>query len=134
MDGKEKHLEKKDSGHEEEVAGIRVGHKKVPKLLIVVYIVLGIWAIGYAVFAPGKLAVSQTSEVSAQKGQQIVEGTCFNCHATGAAPVLEGVTDRLKDDEIRHILKNGRNTMPALGDRYNKKEIDQILAYLKTYK
>lgn len=124
----------KKENHYEEVSGIKVGHARMPALMRIVTYVLIVWAIGYAAFAPGKLVVSGEEEIPVNKGEKIVQGTCMSCHASGAAPVLKGVTDRLSDDEIKHILKNGRNTMPALANLYSEEELDLIIEYLGTYK
>jgi len=116
------------------VSDIQVEHNKVPKLLVAVFYVVAIWAIGYAVFMPGKLAVEPAAAPQDNKGELIFTGTCLNCHATGAAPDLKGVTDRLKEEDIKNLIKNGRNTMPAIGHLYSNKEIDQVYEYLEDYR
>ncbi|MEH7441402.1 c-type cytochrome [Heyndrickxia sp. MSNUG] len=116
------------------VSDIKIEHNKVPKLLVAVFYVVAIWAIGYALFMPGKLQVEPAAAPQENKGELIFTGTCLNCHATGAAPDLKGVTDRLKEEDIKNVIKNGRNTMPAIGHLYTDKEIDQVYTYLENYR
>lgn len=116
------------------VSDIKIAHNKVPKLLVIVFYIVAIWAIGYAIFMPGKLAVEPAAAPQDNKGELIFEGTCLNCHATGAAPDLKGVTDRLKEEDIKNVIKNGRNTMPAIGHLYTDKEINLVYEYLEDYR
>lgn len=124
----------KDHKELDVVSDIKVAHNKVPKILVIVFYIVAIWAIGYAVFMPGKLAVEPAAAPQDNKGELIFEGTCLSCHATGAAPDLLGVTDRLKEEDIKNVIKNGRNTMPAIGHLYSEKEIDLVYEYLQDYK
>lgn len=53
------------------------------------------------------------------EGEKVYQSICVACHGAdrmgiGHAPPLRGVRHRLSEDEIRTILKNGRNGMPAL--------------------
>lgn len=116
------------------VSDIEVAHNHVPKILVIVFYIVAIWAIGYGIFMPGKLAVEPSAAPQGNKGELIFEGTCLTCHATGAAPDLNGVTDRLQEDDIKNVIKNGRNTMPAIGHLYTEKEIDLVYEYLQDYK
>ena len=118
----------------EEVSGIKMGKRKVPPYLKTVYLVLIIWAVGYALFMPGKLVESSSADVSLDRGKQIYEGTCLSCHATGVAPDLKGVTQRYKPEEIENIINKGRNTMPALGQRFNEADRKSVVQYLETIK
>ncbi len=52
-------------------------------------------------------------------GEQVYQSICVACHGAdrrgiGHAPPLRGVRHRMGEEEIRAILKNGRNGMPAL--------------------
>lgn len=126
--------QKRESEEAEIVSGIKVEHNKVPKLLVAVFYIVAIWAIGYAIFMPGKLAVERAAAPQANKGELIFTGTCLNCHATGAAPDLKGVTDRMSEEDIKNVIKKGRNTMPAIGNLYTDKEIDKVYEYLEDYR
>lgn len=131
---KENQQHDEDRKDEDLVSGIKIEHNKVPKLLVAVFYVVAIWAIGYAIFMPGKLEVEPEAAPKDNKGELIFTGTCLNCHATGAAPDLKGVTDRLKEEDIKNVIKNGRNTMPAIGHLYTDKEIDKVYEFLEDYR
>jgi quinoprotein glucose dehydrogenase len=52
-------------------------------------------------------------------GHQVYQSVCIACHGPdmrgiGHAPPLKGLRHRMKEDEFRAVLKNGRNGMPAL--------------------
>lgn len=52
------------------------------------------------------------------RGQQLYEERCLQCHGpnlqgNGMAPPLLGVEARVKEEDIRALLKTGRNLMPA---------------------
>ncbi|MEW8971327.1 c-type cytochrome [Mesobacillus jeotgali] len=129
-----KEYQQHDSKEADIVSDIKIEHNKVPKLLVAVFYVVAIWAIGYAIFMPGKLAVEPAAAPQDNKGELIFEGTCLSCHATGAAPDLKGVTDRMPEEDIKNVIKKGRNTMPAIGHLYTEKEIDKVYEYLKDYR
>ena len=52
-------------------------------------------------------------------GEQVFQTLCVACHGAdrrgvGHAPPLRGLRHRMGEDEVRAVLKNGRNGMPAL--------------------
>jgi quinoprotein glucose dehydrogenase len=52
------------------------------------------------------------------RGQQIYDANCARCHGSdrfgvGTSPPLQGLARRMKDDDVRTIVKNGKNLMPA---------------------
>ncbi len=51
------------------------------------------------------------------KPEDIYKQTCISCHGDayqgGVGPALKGVGDRRSADEIKDIITNGKNTMPA---------------------
>ena len=52
------------------------------------------------------------------RGQAVYEEHCVKCHGpnfqgNGMAPPLLGLAGRLRDDEVRALLKTGRNLMPV---------------------
>jgi quinoprotein glucose dehydrogenase len=52
-------------------------------------------------------------------GHQVYQSVCIACHGPelrgiGHAPPLKGLRHRMKEEEFRAVLKNGRNGMPAL--------------------
>ncbi|MEA3213791.1 MAG: hypothetical protein QOE70_6848 [Chthoniobacter sp.] len=59
---------------------------------------------------------------------------CVACHGPdrkgiGAAPPLRGLRHRMKDDEIRALLKSGRNTMPPQ-PQLTEEQIKPLLDFL----
>lgn len=74
-------------------------------------------------------------------GQEQFEKTCLQCHATvegqvSFGPNLHGVLKaphpRKTPAEVRVILKDGKNKMPAFGDKLSPKDVDNLIAYLRT--
>lgn len=125
-----------------EVSGIRMGNAKVPKFLIAVYIVLGIWGLGYATFATPINDRLETSGPDGKKnapydGAQIFQQNCTACHNVTneklVGPGLAGVSKRMTDEELRHTLLNGRGQMPALPNLgLDTEQINAIFKYLKS--
>ncbi len=125
-----------------EVSGIRMGNAKVPKFLIFVYIILGIWGIGYATFAT---PINDRLESSGPNGKSnapydgatLFQQNCASCHNVTnvklVGPGLAGVSKRLTDEQIRQTLLNGRGPMPALPNLgLDSEQINAIFKYLKT--
>jgi quinoprotein glucose dehydrogenase len=55
----------------------------------------------------------------ATAGEQVYQSICVACHGAdrrgiGHAPPLRGLRHRMKEEEIRSVLKNGRNGMPPM--------------------
>ena len=67
-------------------------------------------------------------------GEQVYQSICVACHGPdrrgiGHAPPLRGLRHRMGPDEIRAILKNGRNGMPAL-PFLTEQQIQPLLDFL----
>lgn len=126
--------------HVDVVNGMKQGHGKIPKFLIFVYAFLGVWAVVYAI-AAGPLDERDTMAapqgVSVETGKKLA-GQCLACHGTdlggGMGPTLKGVIDKMGEEEFKNVLKNGRNTMPALGAAWTDDEMGSMIEYLKTVK
>jgi polyvinyl alcohol dehydrogenase (cytochrome) len=69
-------------------------------------------------------------------GAAIYQQNCALCHSTdgtgGSGPSLVGVGDRHTVDELRAIVQNGRNTMPAWEGELTPAEIDAVVQYIST--
>ena len=68
-----------------------------------------------------------------------VERGCAHCHGPDAAgtqdaPNLQGVTQRLKPEEVRSQIVNGGKSMPAFGDMLTAEETDTLLVWLRSLK
>ncbi len=76
-----------------------------------------------------------------QAGQTHFHTICSNCHgpdalSTGSykAPKLideEYLPGSFSDDDIRETIINGTDKMPSQGSKFNKKQIDEIIKYLR---
>ncbi|MBN6186540.1 cytochrome c [Aneurinibacillus sp. BA2021] len=130
--------------HFDEVMGIKQGHGKVPRFLVVVYAVLAIWAVGYALTVKGideRPAGGEAAQgVSAEVGKGL-SGQCLACHGAdfkggmgGAAPSLHGVVDKLKPEGVKEVLTKGRGGMPPLGAAWTPDQQDSMVEFLKTLK
>ena len=134
----------KDLTHQKyhEVSGIRMGNAKVPKFLITVYIVLGIWGLGYATFAT---PINDRLETSGPDGKAnapydgatLFQQNCSSCHNVTkeklVGPGMAGVSQRLNDAELQKVLLNGRGPMPALPNLgLDTQQVEAIFRYLKT--
>jgi quinoprotein glucose dehydrogenase len=67
-------------------------------------------------------------------GEQMYMTVCFACHGPdrkgiGHAPPLRGVRHRLKDEEIRAMLKSGRGSMPPM-PQLTEEQIKPLLDFL----
>jgi mono/diheme cytochrome c family protein len=77
----------------------------------------------------------------AKAGQQLFNSTCMQCHSTNEGQVLFGpslyhetkkATGKKTPAEIREIITNGKGKMPPLGSKFDDKQKDDIIAYVKT--
>ncbi len=105
-----------------------------------VAIVAGVVALGVPT---SQAQISGAHPVSPQvrAGQETFEKTCMQCHATidgqvSFGPNLHGVLKaphpRKTPAEVRVILKDGKGKMPPLGDKLAPKDVDNVIAYLRT--
>lgn len=67
-------------------------------------------------------------------GEQVYMSICFACHGPdrkgiGHAPPLRGLRHRLKDEEIREQLKNGRGSMPPM-PQITEEQMKPLLDFL----
>lgn len=136
MSNKE-HKEHKDH-HVDVVNGMETGHGKIPKFLVLVYAFLGVWAVAYAIGAGplderDTMAAPQGVSVETGKG---LAGQCLACHGVdlggGIGPSLKGIIDNIGEEEFIHVLKEGKNTMPALGAGWTDDQMGSMIEYLKT--
>ncbi|WP_051314806.1 c-type cytochrome [Alteribacter aurantiacus] len=119
IDPSEKLKEQKESGEpiqstDHGPGGIRMGNAKIPPFLMITYVVLALWAFGYAFTA---VPLNQVSEASAD-GEAIFQQSCLGCHNVtnepSVGPGLEGVSERYDNEELQEILVNGIGEMPSL--------------------
>lgn len=137
----EERREKKEATYEEpleEVAGIRMANAKVPRFLVITYIVLAAWAIGYSVLAqPVNERTKDTTGNKPVNGETIVQQHCLGCHNLSkerlVGPGLQGVGQRLPGDKLTDVLLNGRGAMPSLPNQgLDNEQIKAVEKYLRT--
>ncbi|MED0676382.1 cytochrome c [Aneurinibacillus thermoaerophilus] len=140
MSDKHKNHEQHEE-HYDEVMGMKQGHGKVPRFLIITYAVLAVWAVGYALNAKGideRPAGGEAAQgVSVEKGKGL-SGQCVACHGAdlkgGMGPSLYGIVDKLKPEGVKDVLTKGRGSMPALGASWTEEQKDSMVEFLKTLK
>jgi mono/diheme cytochrome c family protein len=74
-------------------------------------------------------------------GQAQFEKTCMQCHATvdgqvsfgpNLHGVLKGPKPRRTPAYVHVLLKDGKGKMPPFGDKLEPKDVENLIAYLKT--
>ena len=110
-------------------------------------------------YADSRFPISRDSKEQVQQGKLLYDQNCASCHKKNLSgtknwrsvdsdghtvpPPLNGTahtwhhSDELLHDIIKHgfnnLIKNYQGKMLGFGDKLNDKEIDSILAYIKTY-
>ena len=128
--------------HIDEVMGMKQGHGKVPRFLIIVYAVLAVWAVYYAIAAQGidETTSANTSGVSAEAGKALMSQSCTICHGPefkgGLGPTLYGVVDAKGEDYVKQILTEGGTTMTpvAKDNNWSEDQIQSVIEYMKELK
>ena len=78
------------------------------------------------------------SEPKTRSGAELFKVYCLKCHTTSRnysiGPNLWHVmhSGRMTEQQFREVVMKGRNTMPAFERRLTGKELDRLVAYLKT--
>ena len=74
-------------------------------------------------------------------GREQFEKTCMQCHATVEGQVsfgpnlhgvLKGPKPRRTPAYVHTLLKDGKGQMPAFGAKLEPKDVENLIAYLKT--
>ncbi len=111
----------------------------IPYLLIMVLglgLVVALSFIGLADMKKNKAESVGGSEDSAAAAtpEEIYTSSCMSCHGTeyegGMGPELKNVEERLSEEEIKDVLKNGRGAMP--GDLVPEEVLDDMTEWLIT--
>lgn len=68
------------------------------------------------------------------KGQELYEANCMRCHGpdrygVGTNPPLQGLSRRLKDEDVREQLRTGKNLMPSFPS-LTEDEVNALLDFL----
>ena len=81
---------------------------------------------------------AQTAPRSARSGAQLFKVYCAKCHSIDGSRSLgpslhRSLTSKRFDERLmRHIILDGKNTMPPFGRRLTSKELDKLIEYMKT--
>lgn len=98
-------------------------------------------AIHGATATQAQTAVKPSPKVMVAAGQETFNKNCLACHAlvagqAGFGPNLNGELKKPHGKktpaEVKMIIKEGKNKMPAWSAKLSESEIDNVIAYLKT--
>lgn len=71
-------------------------------------------------------------------GEALFQANCTTCHGEDGKGNLSGAKDltqsKLPDVEIKKLIRQGKNAMPAYERIYSDAEIDALAEYVKTYR
>jgi cytochrome c oxidase subunit 2 len=77
-------------------------------------------------------AAEKTKSGSLALGKEIFQGSCATCHGLSGeglvGPPLAGVATNIAG--VEQTVRNGRNTMPAVGQGWSTAELHALIAYL----
>lgn len=85
-------------------------------------------------------AAFASSRKNREYGEDLFKANgCLHCHMMGEAgghkgPNLSGVGLTAKASAIRRQIVEGGNEMPPFGDVFEKRELDDLVAYLRSCK
>lgn len=97
----------------------------VPFVMIMVFGIVLMFALSFKGLGDAKQVAEEkknggkkeNTEQVANKPEDIYQGKCISCHGDafqgGVGPELKGVGEKMSEDEIKDILKNGKNGMPG---------------------
>ena len=72
---------------------------------------------------------------SSTLGRQVFEGACASCHGLGGrgfiGPALAGNPLVAQPAAVEEVVRNGRNTMPAVGQEWSDREMKALTTYLR---
>lgn len=100
------------------------------KFLVITSIFIGFALINYP---------NDALTVDLEHGEQIFIGNCAACHRGGENSIMPNKTlkkDVLEDNSMYSInaitnqVKNGKNAMPAFGDRLEDNDIEDVANYV----
>lgn len=103
-------------------------------------------AIAFCLSAPRALAQAASTPTAnaAPSGADLFQHRCAGCHgADGEAHTRAGTSFhaldfhdpavmKMSDSDLSAIIHNGKNRMPAFGNRLSQSDIEQVIAYIHT--
>lgn len=126
-----------------------IGFRKQNKILATLAVVLVIGAYGMAEanktgFSTEQLASTVQTDPSANDydqaahGKALYERNCIVCHGEKGDQQNSGAKDltitTLSAEEMKTLVKGGKNSMPPYGRIYSDAEIDAVISYVRKFK
>lgn len=121
-----------------------IGFKKKNKVLAILSVVLIFAAYGLAEMSKKQFLKPQNANMVYTEAQQTVYGQelylqyCKNCHGEDGAAQRSGAKNlqltTLSDAEIKAQIQNGKSLMPAYKTILDEKQIDALVAHVKSFK
>lgn len=102
------------------------------------YFILAIgFALSVAIVLAPRRPVSAASKASARGAEVFNTHSCVKCHGTNGvngdrAPDLQQVRNRMNAAAIATQIRNGGKGMPPFGDQLSDREVEDLVAYLRT--
>jgi quinohemoprotein ethanol dehydrogenase len=79
-----------------------------------------------------------SEEALQQQAAEIYRNECLRCHgedgAAGNYSAYNLREGKLSHEESVAVIKNGRGTMPAYGDRLSDRQIDALATYIEKFR
>ncbi len=106
-----------------------------------IVLIIGLVILSQTTTQPPTTTVAANEEMLAL-GQQVYESTCAACHGQQGeghilpqAPALNETEHAWHhpDGQIQELIRNGGQTMPALGDKLTDEEIVAVIRYIQTW-
>lgn len=120
-----------------------VALKKSNKPLAIVVFVMFIYIYGVAetkslTFVHEKEMADAGISNELEKGKVLYQKLCANCHGVdgklGEYSAKDLSITKLNEEEMAHIIKKGKNTMPKFGNQLDDAQIKAIITYVATLK
>jgi mono/diheme cytochrome c family protein len=112
--------------------------KPVRKCLLTLTFVFSAFVSVMALSACGGNPAGPTPASAQARGQVVFSRYCNSCHpggGRGAGPALPMLVASRSDDELRSVVRGGKNRMPAFGPEViPDDQLSDLIAYLRTLK
>jgi mono/diheme cytochrome c family protein len=142
MERKQLEMGRRARSHKNRSNNVNASRRLLKSVLIVSVVVASFAAV--IVYGVGKLRPSGQLTEEQEYGRVLYNGNCASCHEENqlglkkTPPNLHGIFlhDRLPsgglstDEEVRHVILRGKNTMPAFDQRLTDEQVTAIISYM----